>query len=597
MFLFQQSLLKTLQEKEVLLQEYERKLCATTSELEARDNHIFELKNSINFLQETKTQDIHQSEVPCDEMPSEISTLVNVVESKTRAMLSVEIEEKNEEIKRLNSELRKRTTNLQELVNKELWDKNREIEKLQDRLNTICKLKEVEIGSLIQQLTDKESKLQELQNVLDSIITKEDKSVAGGCEISVNTTKCNSSMLQQNVAALAEEKRILSNKVKELEEIVCNTPERDDSKMVKDLRTLCMKAKKEKELADERCEVAKEGIKILTSRLEELASFLNWLLKNREALGSLGSQKRDVLKQAIENSMELSRRLSKSFAVFEDSSLQDINSLSNILLCSNVSDVSLIELWKDDYIESRDLSTDHKKINTLSVIPENQDSCAFVKTDVNYGPESKTPNLVVNNSEDQNCDLINFVSPPQGSGKMDNCENEIVNSMTFYNSQQSPGKDSLEKSVEVKDKTLDKTASQNTIFNSILIFDNFRNIHPSKSVPQVPSVKEYKSLTEIGTLFTSEVRNIHNKENMSNQTFYTGYSINNVSDSESWSEPDRNVSLARIGLQEDQVKNISPVNLAMGNPNISRSRRIKEFGDSSESSEETAREDTRTPCK
>jgi hypothetical protein len=72
-----------------------------------------------------------------------------------------------------------------------------------------------------------------------------------------------------------------------------------------------------------------------------------------------------------------------------------------------------------------------------------------------------------------------------------------------------------------------------------------------------------------------------------------------LSDSEAWSEPDRNVSLARIGLNEESSKAVqSPGTGVGGCTAISSSRPrnpriIQEDTDTSESSEETAHETSR----
>lgn len=65
--------------------------------------------------------------------------------------LSKELEEKNKEVECLTLELKKKTYNLQGLVNTELWNKNKEIEKL----NKFCERKHLEILALQKQLRDR----------------------------------------------------------------------------------------------------------------------------------------------------------------------------------------------------------------------------------------------------------------------------------------------------------------------------------------------------------------------------------------------------------------------------------------------------------
>lgn len=65
--------------------------------------------------------------------------------------LAKELEERNKEVESLTIELKKKTYNLQGLVNTELWNKNKEIEKL----NKFCERKHLEILALQKQLRDR----------------------------------------------------------------------------------------------------------------------------------------------------------------------------------------------------------------------------------------------------------------------------------------------------------------------------------------------------------------------------------------------------------------------------------------------------------
>ena len=76
-----------------------------------------------------------------------------------------ELEAKKKEVEHLEGELRKRTFNLQELVNKELWDKNREIEKL----NKQSERRQFEIVSLKQQVNTRDFQLSVMQDKIKEI--------------------------------------------------------------------------------------------------------------------------------------------------------------------------------------------------------------------------------------------------------------------------------------------------------------------------------------------------------------------------------------------------------------------------------------------
>lgn len=85
------------------------------------------------------------------ELEGEIILLKARQEQSQGDQLALELEDKKCEIERLKSELKKRTCYLQELVNKELWDKNRQIEKLERRLRA------EDVDSLKEQLKDLET--------------------------------------------------------------------------------------------------------------------------------------------------------------------------------------------------------------------------------------------------------------------------------------------------------------------------------------------------------------------------------------------------------------------------------------------------------
>lgn len=84
---------------------------------------------------------------------ADLKTLVDnysLCENEKEA-LAKELEEKNKEVECLTIELKKKTYNLQGLVNTELWNKNKEIEKL----NKFCERKHLEILALQKQLRDR----------------------------------------------------------------------------------------------------------------------------------------------------------------------------------------------------------------------------------------------------------------------------------------------------------------------------------------------------------------------------------------------------------------------------------------------------------
>lgn len=96
--------------------------------------------------------------------------------------------------------------------------------------------------------------------------------------------------------------RLLTRNVEELKERLRNTPERDaESKIIQNLKAELATAKQQAEQADKSRKEVMNACTLLTTRLQELADFLDSLLP------LLGAKKRRVVQQAVERSRELSR--------------------------------------------------------------------------------------------------------------------------------------------------------------------------------------------------------------------------------------------------------------------------------------------------
>lgn len=594
-----QFLLKAIKEKQDIIDSFEAKLAAVTQEMKVKDAHTMKLEEEIcelhNCLKVLQNQQMKEAGGTTEQdnrgIDSEVSDLVKSIESKMQNMLVCEVQEKNREIERLNAELRKRTTNLQELVNKELWDKNREIEKLQDRLNIMCERKDLQIKTVNQQLTTKEMQLKSLQEKVVEFLTKagiptslvfkelqlinftqnEGNSVSDVTKdksrilhVLPSTQVDGNSNLQSNLLATMEENKYLSQKVEELQERIRNTPERDtESRIVQNLRADCLRVKEELDVAEKRYRDAREGITILTRRLEELALFLSSLLHNRELLRGLSIQRHRVLKQAVENSIELSRRMSMSFASFpsgnDSASFLHATTLTDIMSLS-----SLSEFLKE--------KVSHGETN---------DVCN-ITADIRSEFELKCPSVspykagAGENEFQQNCtkeliassDLIVFTPPVSTSGD----SRASLSSMTFYNSCHPtvfPQQETLATNVE----TLQVPSDGTKVPAVEQIFQRISNSQ-SLTTNSPPLISFSPACDDKATRVVSENKN------------------QNLSDSEAWSEPDRNVSMERIGLQDEHHKGLC------GNGSTTlraRNSRIQETDNSSEASEDTAQEDVRMP--
>lgn len=189
-----------------------------------------------------------------------------------------QVKEKEEEIERLNTQLVQRNCDLQGVVNKELWEKNREIEKLQKKQSS-------EIEKLQNDLTTKENQLKLIKEKISEL----------GIDIDLQNGGVN---FENNLQA-------------ELE-----------------------KSEKLRMEANEVCVV-------LSRRLEELAVFLDSLLKQKSVLGFLGNKENKRIRHIIDQSLDLSRTFTMSMIINPDQSLLQLTNISSLLNDTQQTDTSL----------------------------------------------------------------------------------------------------------------------------------------------------------------------------------------------------------------------------------------------------------------
>lgn len=183
---------------------------------------------------------------------------------------------KNEEIVKLKAELTKRTSDLQGLVNNELWQKNREIEKLQrNRTSKLIATKDEEIQKLQENLNTKQQQLDVLKTKISQV----------GVEF--------------------DDVRDLQDELSKSERLRLET---------------------------------NELVAVLIKRLEESAGFLEFLLKQKTVLGLLGSKENKRLRHLIEQSFDLSRSFTISMMVDPDQSLKQLTNISSFLNDDDVND-------------------------------------------------------------------------------------------------------------------------------------------------------------------------------------------------------------------------------------------------------------------
>lgn len=490
------------------------------------------------------------------ELEAEVVVLKFQMDDKTnedmdpfKEYLTNELENKKCEIEKLNGDLKKRTYNLQELVNKELWDKNRQIEKLEKRLNSIIENNELEVMSLNQQISARDQQLKILQEKVGELGITANMPLSlmqGGLTRTPELDRTDEleNLSGEDVVGLkallkksSDEKKYLYRKVDELKERLRNTPERDcGSRTVWNLKAECVRAKEQAEKAEIFRREAAEVCGLLTVRLEELAGFLDSLLTNRDSLSGVSQKRRQAIKQAVDQSRELSRHLSLSFAnrPSEDSSLpwnseeescgDGLNEKFKSLLAE--SPKSSPELAKESISRSRD-----------KVISEQSAMISRLREQ-----------LKVLNQQIKQRDIELSHCQTEKSKLCDTNRTDILDLDTQYDI-----------TFNVSNKSEAEVCNASSDGSGV------------KRRPETVEISRFeKSCQKILVVPDGKWKNTAVPQGS-----------HEASESESWSEPDRNVSLARMGRIEDTAVSVS----------------VRSLKCDSESSEETLNENSRNSGK
>lgn len=421
------------------------------------------------------------------------------------------IREKDEKIEKLEDEVRKHTHNLQGIVNTELWEKNREIEKLQSRLTEKVKLKDNEIGKLEKELIGKDMQLNILKDKIEElgihvnlpsslIAAKYDEKIEIPEEVNV---------LKEQLKLSTEKSKYLQRTVVELSQQLRNTPERESDGREEQFKSRLIKLQQDYDKSEKcRAEIGNVCV-LLTTRLEELAHFLDSLLKHKSVLGLLGMKQHSAIKHAIDQSLDLSKTFSMS--MMEDKSLTQLSGLSGLL---NSSQATVNMSLFDSYLEE-----EAKRL-------------------------SQNMPLTYNTHLNKKGDIVTE-------------QNEIIRVLREQI-------ETMKKEIELRDMELSKQHVLSDIHEKSLKNDN----------DLVEVLMEMQGKTKI--MSPNEIF----------QNLLESKSSKHIdqSESEAWSEPDRDVSQARIGLDAESLKSA----------NISRRSKHSEGGSTESTEEETS---NRTPSK
>ncbi|XP_060518754.1 centrosomin isoform X2 [Cylas formicarius] len=296
--------------------------------LEEKDNRIVDLEFELLSANQSSIKDRSAME------KSDFGT------EKRSSFYRQELEEKDKEIERLNNELKKCTCYLQEIVNKELWEKNREIEKLhkkRENAGDVSKLRKV--------LSLKDVQLHVLKEKISEL----------GLEIPIpddESLQWTSQNTEDRVRSLEEQLVSANERVVELE---------GADKIIAELKATNRELTREMQQCEQLRLETNEVCSVLGTRLEELAVFLDSLLKQKSVLGFLGSAKNKKLREIISNSLDLSRSFSVSLMGNPEESLAQLSNITAFLNGSVFQNLSLA-----DGFGKVDEENSH-----LSIIPSN----------------------------------------------------------------------------------------------------------------------------------------------------------------------------------------------------------------------------------
>ncbi|XP_018567218.1 centrosomin isoform X2 [Anoplophora glabripennis] len=457
-------LVATLNEKDVQMQKIRQQYEEILTSLEDKENRIVDLEFELLSVQKDNTNN-NSDKVLLEKGDSG--------SEKHSSFYRHEIEEKDKEIEKLSVELKKCTCYLQEIVNKELWDKNKEIEKLHNK-----QANSSEVLKLRKDLSEKEIQLKLLKEKISElgldVNIPTEESFDGKDLSSPSKNIQHIRTLQEQLKLCKEERNYFKEKSEELYV---------QTEVIEKLHAQNQELKTDIEKCEKLRQESNEVCSILSGRLEELAIFLDSLLKQKSVLGFLGLQKNRRLREIIDNSLDLSRSFTMSMMINPDQSLAQLSNITTLLNGSVFNDLTLDHLPQEE----------DEPQAVLSIIPANVTltyQSHLYKQNKNSGPNNEQ---VISALREQ---IINLKSELQLR------DNEL-NRLNILNNR------------EVSDKTTETDDDE--------------------------TYNKYIGFKDVSKLFTTP-----NKCNTTSTTLK--YQSECQSESEAWSEPDRVVSRARIGL-------------------------------------------------
>lgn len=155
-----------------------------------------------------------------------------------------------------------------------------------------------------------------------------------------------------------------------IQKLTSSSNDRNENIIIKQLNEEVIQAREEAEKAQRWRKECVDLCAISTARLEELAGFLDSLLRNEDFSGSLSMARRKAIRKAVDRSLDLSRSLNMSISVtrfsLPENSFANLSSLTGFL---NVSDQSLVleedEADKENRVHEQTIGSAEKVIASL----------------------------------------------------------------------------------------------------------------------------------------------------------------------------------------------------------------------------------------
>ncbi|XP_058061488.1 centrosomin isoform X2 [Anopheles bellator] len=291
-----------------------------------------ELKRETEQMKEVlhrKTETIVQLETELNELRFENAELREKLEENNKSSADAEIERLKKQIFDVRSELAEKLCVLDETETK-LKDKTTEHMKS-------CRM----VEKLVKTITEQDREIAKMKRNSNISLPSEHGSGAR-YELPEILDQDRKPITQMEYDSLVQRAKLLQQKNDTLIQKLCSSGtgdhRNDRNIIIKQLNDELIQAREEAEKAQKWRKECADLCAVSTLRLEELAGFLDSLLKNKELVSSLSTDRRKAIRKAVDRSLDLSRSLNMSISVtgfsLPGNSLAQLTCLSGYLQSS-----------------------------------------------------------------------------------------------------------------------------------------------------------------------------------------------------------------------------------------------------------------------